>query len=146
MPTSINGYANSKNKCDKHGKARTNEKMSDLWQTMLGKTVYGMFQKRYKCNADEKLRPETKTPGAPVKKQWQDYVISIVSFSFGFMLLPMMYDAINGYDVNLISSGLTMVGIYVLAYTFWTLDLKKSFISQAFTGTVWLAIFILGIT
>ena len=60
---------------------------------------------------------------------WQDKVISIIGFLFGFMLIPMIIDSFKGMPVNSISSGLTMTGLYIMAFTFWTLKLRLSVIS-----------------
>ena len=78
-------------------------------------------------------------------KNWQDKVIMIIGFLFGFMLIPMIIDSINGSTVNIFSSFLTMLGLYILAFCFWTLEMKLSFISQLFVGSMWLILFILGV-
>ncbi len=78
-------------------------------------------------------------------KQWQDKVISVVGCTFGFMLIPMIIDSLNGFTVNLVSAGLTMLGLYVMAFTFWTLRLKLSTLANLFSGTMWAVLFILSI-
>lgn len=78
-------------------------------------------------------------------KRWQDKIIMIIGILFGFMLIPMVIDSLNGNLVNPISSGLTATGAYILAYCFYTLDLKLSTISSLFTGFVWTLLFILGL-
>lgn len=78
-------------------------------------------------------------------EKWQDKVIMVVNFLMGFMLIPMLVDSLNGITVNPISSGLTMVGLYILAYCFWTLKLKLSFIALIFSATMWLSLFVLAV-
>ena len=78
-------------------------------------------------------------------KKWQDKVIMIVGFTFGFMLIPMIIDSFKGFTVNVLSSFLTTIGLYIIAFCFFTLKLKLSFIAQLFTGTMWLILFILGV-
>jgi len=78
-------------------------------------------------------------------EKWQDKVIMIVGFLFGFMLIPMVIDSLDGMTVNLITSFNTMVGLYIIAFCFWTMKLKLSFISQVFSGSMWAVLFILGI-
>lgn len=78
-------------------------------------------------------------------KTWQDKTIMVVGFLFGFLLIPMMLDSINGNTVNPYSSFLTMFGLYVMAICFYTLKLKLSFVANAFSGTMWLGLFILGV-
>jgi hypothetical protein len=78
-------------------------------------------------------------------KKWQDKVIMVVGFGFGFMLIPMLIDSINGYTVNLVSSGLTALGLYTMSYCFFTLDMKLAMLSNMFSATMWAILFILGI-
>ncbi len=79
------------------------------------------------------------------ERKWQDKVITIVNLLFGFMLIPMIIDSLNGQTINIISSLLTMIGLFTLAYCFLTLKLKLSFISGLFSGTMWAILFILGV-
>lgn len=74
---------------------------------------------------------------------WQDYIISIVGFSFGIMLIPMVRDSLVGRTVNIYSAGLTTLGLYVISCCFFTLDLWISTISNLFSGSVWFILFIL---
>jgi len=74
---------------------------------------------------------------------WQDYVISIVGFLFGFMLIPQLIDIIRNHSIlNLYSAGLTAVGLYVLGIVFFTLELWVSVAAEVFVGSVWLLVFI----
>jgi len=47
--------------------------------------------------------------------------------------------------LNLFSSSLTSVGLYIQSYTFFTLKLYLSTFSTAFAGTVWALIFFFSI-
>ena len=73
---------------------------------------------------------------------WQDIVIALVGVSFGFMLLPQLRDAIHGKSVNVYTAGLTTVGLYILAITFFTLDMWITVIAEIFSGTVWFLLFL----
>ena len=74
---------------------------------------------------------------------WQDYVIAIVSVLFGFILLPQFRDVLKGETVlNVTTAGLTTVGLYILAITFFTLEMWVSVSAEIFSGTVWLFLFI----
>ena len=72
---------------------------------------------------------------------WQDIVIALVGLSFGLMLFPQLRDVINGKSVNIYTAGLTTAGLYVLALTFFTLDMWITVIAETFAGTVWFLLF-----
>ena len=74
-----------------------------------------------------------------------DSILSTVGLMFGFMLIPMLLDSINGNAVNIISSGLTSLGMLTVVITFYSKKLYKSAITNLFTGTMWFMIFIFGI-
>ena len=76
---------------------------------------------------------------------WQDYVISIIGFSFGFMLIPMIRDSMKGRTVNIYSAGLTAFGLYMISICFLTLDLWLSYISNMFCATMWIILFYLSL-
>ena len=78
-------------------------------------------------------------------ERWQDKVISIVGLLFGFMLIPLIIDSYYGHTVNIITSFLTMSGLFILAYCFFTLRLKLSFIAELFAGSMWLILLIQGV-
>ncbi|UCH72154.1 MAG: hypothetical protein JSW62_00990 [Thermoplasmatales archaeon] len=74
---------------------------------------------------------------------WQDYVIAIVSILFGFILLPQLKDTWNGRTIlNIYTAGLTTIGLFVLASTFFTMEFWISFIADTFSGIVWLLLFV----
>ncbi|MFO7676893.1 MAG: hypothetical protein R6V50_00705 [Thermoplasmatota archaeon] len=76
---------------------------------------------------------------------WQDIVISVVCLLFGFILLPLLRDIWRGGSINIYTAGLTTVGLYVMGYAFFTLELWISFIAEIFSGTIWLLLFILSV-
>ena len=76
---------------------------------------------------------------------WQDIVIALVGLSFGFMLLPQVRDGIHGKSVNMYTAGLTTIGLYILAITFFTLDMWITVIAEIFSGTVWLLLFLFSV-
>jgi hypothetical protein len=80
-----------------------------------------------------------------VCSMWQDTVIALVGLSFGFMLLPQVIDCIHGKSVNVYTAGLTTVGLYILAITFFTLDMPITVIAEIFSGTVWLLLFLFSV-
>lgn len=77
---------------------------------------------------------------------WQDIIIALVGLSFGFMLFPQLRDVIHGKSVNVYTAGLTTVGLYILAITFFTLDMLITVIAEIFSGTVWLLLFLFSAT
>jgi len=72
---------------------------------------------------------------------WQDIVIALVGLSFGLMLFPQLRDVIRGKSVNIYTAGLTTAGLYVLALTFFTLEMWITVIAETFAGTVWFLLF-----
>jgi len=81
-----------------------------------------------------------------IKMIWQDMVISTIGILFGVLLLPQLKDCIKeDLSLNLFSSSLTSVGLYIQSYTFFTLKLYLSTFSTAFAGTVWALIFFFSI-
>ncbi|MEM4258767.1 MAG: hypothetical protein QXL17_06420 [Candidatus Thermoplasmatota archaeon] len=73
---------------------------------------------------------------------WQDYVIAVVSISFGFMLVPQLRDVFRGNCVNLYTAGLTTIGLFILGFTFSTLQMWVTVIAEVFSGTIWLFLFV----
>ena len=77
--------------------------------------------------------------------EWQDIVIAVVGFLFGFILLPLLRDVWRGDSTNIYTAGLTTIGLYVLAATFFTMRYWLSFTADLFSGTIWLLLFIFSI-
>jgi len=76
---------------------------------------------------------------------WQDIVIAVVCFLFGFMLFPQIRSSLHGRHVNAWSAGLTSIGLFVIAIMFATLELWVSFASDVFAGSVWLLLWYLAV-
>lgn len=74
---------------------------------------------------------------------WQDIVIAVIGLLFGFILLPQLIDVWRkSLVLNLYTAALTTVGLYIMAFTFYTLEFWITFIADFFTATVWLFIFL----
>jgi len=74
---------------------------------------------------------------------WQDIVIAVVSILFGFILIPQFKDVWKGKTIlNIYTAGLTTIGLYVLAITFFTMGFWISVVAELFSGTVWLLLFV----
>jgi len=77
---------------------------------------------------------------------WQDIVIAIVSLLFGFILIPQLKDVLSGKTVlNGITALFTTLGLFIMAFTFFTLNLYISVVAETFSGVIWLLLFILSI-
>ena len=76
---------------------------------------------------------------------WQDIVIAVVGLLFGFILLPLLRDVWRGESINVYTAGLTTIGLYVMAATFFTMEFWVTFTAEVFSGTIWLLLFILSI-
>ena len=74
---------------------------------------------------------------------WQDVVIAFVSLLFGFILLPQLRDVRHGKAIlNVYTAGLTTIGLYILAATFFTMEFWISVTAEIFSGTIWLLLFL----
>jgi hypothetical protein len=76
---------------------------------------------------------------------WQDIIIALVGLSFGFMLVPQLRDVIHGKSMNVYTAGLTTVGLYILAATFYTLNLWITVFAEIFSGTIWFLLFLFSV-
>jgi hypothetical protein len=75
---------------------------------------------------------------------WQDIIIAVISIMFGFILLPQLKDVWNKKTIlNEFTAALTTIGLFILAITFFTLNLYISVIAETFSGIIWLLLFIL---
>ena len=74
---------------------------------------------------------------------WQDIVIAISVIAFSYALIPQV---ISGFKkesfVNLQTSGITMIGMYVLSVVFYTLNLYFSMVMDFIVASLWLILFI----
>ena len=77
---------------------------------------------------------------------WQDYIITIIVYTFVIVTIPLLIDVIkNKNSINLITSSVTSIGNYILAYIFATLNLWLSVISAILIATIWLLLFFFSI-
>ena len=75
---------------------------------------------------------------------WQDIVIAVVSLLFGFILIPQLKDMWRDKSIlNIYTAGLTTIGLFILAITFYTLNLWISVVAETFSAIIWLFLFIL---
>jgi len=77
---------------------------------------------------------------------WQDIVIAAVSLLFGFILIPQLKDVLNRKtSLNEFTALFTTIGLFILAFTFFTLNLYISVVAETFSGVIWLFLFILSV-
>lgn len=79
------------------------------------------------------------------KYKWQDWFLMVISICFGLFLIPQVIDSLTGQTVNIFTSGLTALFLYISAYIYYTLKLRISVITTIFAGTMWLILFILAL-
>jgi len=74
---------------------------------------------------------------------WQDIVITIVMISFSYALLPQIYQGFKkkkGF-INLQTSGITGLGMFTLAFVYFTLELYFSTIMVFVGAILWTILF-----
>jgi hypothetical protein len=77
---------------------------------------------------------------------WQDYVIAIVSVLFGFILIPQLKDVwVKGETLNLFTTSLTTIGIFIMGVTFYTLHMWVSMAAEFFSTIIWFLLFVLSV-
>ncbi|MEF8879182.1 MAG: hypothetical protein V5A64_02165 [Candidatus Thermoplasmatota archaeon] len=77
---------------------------------------------------------------------WQDVVIAVIGLLFGFILLPQLVDVWKKNIVlNLYTAALTTIGLYIMSFTFFTLEFWITFLADLFTATVWLLLFVFSV-
>ena len=73
-----------------------------------------------------------------------DIIIAVVSFTFGFILLPQLRDVWRGKTtLNLFTASLTSVGLIILTVNFFFMGFWMSFFADFFSTIVWSLLFIL---
>ena len=77
---------------------------------------------------------------------WQDYVMSGVMVLLSYALIPQI---LRGFkhkkcDISLHTSTISFLGLYVLAFSYFTLELYFSTAVTSITATFWLILFIQG--
>lgn len=75
---------------------------------------------------------------------WQDIIVAVANLLFGYSLLYQVY---RGYKekkgfLSMQTSSLTTIGLYALAFAYFTLGLFISTIIATFNGTMWLLLFV----
>lgn len=69
---------------------------------------------------------------------WQDLVISVVGFLFAIMVIPQLIDSIKGKSfVNMWTSGLTAIGLSILAFCFATMEMWVSTAAEIAVALAW---------
>ena len=77
---------------------------------------------------------------------WQDIVISIVTFSFGVIVIPQVIDSFKGKSyINLITSILTVICISILGFTFATMNMWISTVANMLSCCMWVILTILSL-
>lgn len=72
-----------------------------------------------------------------------DIIIAVVSFLFGFILLPQLKDVWQGKtSLNLFTASLTTVGLVVLTINFYLMEFWISFVADFFSAVVWFLLFV----
>ena len=75
---------------------------------------------------------------------WQDIVIGVASIIFAISLVPQIYYGFQKKKglIALTTSIPTVIGIYVIAFAFYTLSLFFSAVISLITGTLWFILFV----
>ncbi|HED05641.1 MAG TPA: hypothetical protein ENI61_03020 [Ignavibacteria bacterium] len=74
---------------------------------------------------------------------WQDIVITIIIIAFGYALIPQIYQGFKqkkGF-INLQTSGITALGMFIFTFIYFTLKLYFSAIIVFITGLLWTILF-----
>lgn len=74
----------------------------------------------------------------------QDTIITIVIVCFSYALIPQVYQGFKnkkGY-ISLQTSGITAIGMYILAIVYYTLGLIFSATISIITATIWTTLFV----
>lgn len=72
-----------------------------------------------------------------------DIIIAVVSFMFGFILLPQLRDVIKGKtSLNLFTASLTTIGLIILTINFLLMGFLVSFAADLFSTIIWFLLFV----
>jgi len=75
-----------------------------------------------------------------------DIIIAVVSFLFGFILLPQLRDVYKkGIVLNLYTAILTTIGLIVLTVNFFMMGFWISFAADFFNSIIWFLLFVFSI-
>lgn len=73
---------------------------------------------------------------------WQDWLISVVCFAFGFMLIPQLLDSLKGKSyINVYTAFMTIIALILLAIAFASLDMWLATISEIIAVVIWIVLF-----
>lgn len=75
---------------------------------------------------------------------WQDIVLMISSIIMGYALIPQIYMNFRKKKcgINLQTSSVTFVALFVAAFVYFTLSLFFTFILTVFAGILWFVLFV----
>ncbi len=75
---------------------------------------------------------------------WQDTIITTIIILFSYALIPQAYQGFKEKKglINIQTSLITSIGMYVLAFVYNTLNLTFSTIMSILAGTIWLVLLI----
>ena len=75
---------------------------------------------------------------------WQDLVVGLCSIILGYAIVPEVYSNYKNKkpSVTYQTSFITFVGLYVLSFTFFSMNLYFGAFVDFLTATLWLALFI----
>ena len=78
---------------------------------------------------------------------WQDIVIAVANVLFNIALVPQVYHGFKKRKKTVVfhTSLLTVLALYAMAFSFFTLGLYFAFAMVTLTGTLWLVILIQGL-
>jgi hypothetical protein len=75
-----------------------------------------------------------------------DIIIAVVSFTFGFILLPQLRDVYHGKtSLNLFTASLTTIGLVILTINFFAMGFWISFVADFFSAVVWFLLFVFSV-
>ena len=75
-----------------------------------------------------------------------DIIIAIVSFLFGFILLPQLRDVYRGKtSLNVYTTSLTTIGLIILTANFFAMGFWISFIADFFSAVIWFLLFVFSV-
>jgi len=75
---------------------------------------------------------------------WQDLVIAVVNILFSYALIPQVYHGFKKRKSTVVlqTSIIMTIGLYVMAFAFFTLKLYFSTVLAIITGTMWFLLLI----
>jgi len=75
---------------------------------------------------------------------WQDIIITIANLLFTYALFPQVYYGFKRKKgtITFQTGLLTFIGLYAMAFAFFTINLAFSAVVSSVNGTLWLILFI----